>query len=132
MSKVIEMFGQFSSEEEKNAFIEAQFATITNQNKQIEQLKAEKLHLEILLRQSSVPTIGKPDERPTEEQICREQLRLLNEVSKSRELTAEEARKVDIYAKILTQSLATNKNKTSSVDGKSVEELLKLVGPDNG
>lgn len=126
------MFGSFKSEEEKTAFMEAQFATITNQNKIIEQLKSQIANLESSLRQSNIPTSGKVDERPTEEQICREQLRILNEQSKARELTAEEARKVDIYAKILTQSLATNKKKSSPVDGKSIDELLKLVGPDNG
>jgi hypothetical protein len=92
MSKIEEIFGKFSNDEEKENFLLAQFTTITNLNKQIEELKAKNRHLEELLKKAPLPTVqSAPDKLSSELQICRDQLTRLNEVSKERELTAEES-----------------------------------------
>jgi hypothetical protein len=130
MSKIEEIFGQFRSEAEKDDMLAAQFSTIASLNRQIEELKAEKKQLEANFKVSKVQTPQNIEEiEPYELQICREQLRLLRDLSLDRELTAEEARKTDIYAKILLQSKPSTK-KNSSLDGKSTAELLKLVQED--
>lgn len=130
---MIDLFGKLGSEEEKLAYLDAQFKTITNLNKQIEQLKAEKKHLEELLKETPLPVLGtdiNTSDDPEEIKICKDQLKMLNGVSKDRELTMEEARKVDIYAKILLQNKDPNKKKPSVVDKMTTQELLRLVESD--
>lgn len=130
---MIDLFGKLGSEEEKLAYLEAQFELITKLNKQIEQLKIEKKHLEELLKKSPLPVVGidtNQSDEPEEIKICKDQLKLLHNVSQDRELTMEESRKVDIYAKILLQSKDTDKKKASPVDNMTTKELLKLVGTD--
>ncbi len=134
MSKITEIFGSFASEEQKEQFMAAQLQTITNLTKQVEQLKREKKHLEELLKKAPLPNLEPADkqqeERSYQEQICIDQLKMLNGISKDRELTAEEARKVEIYSKILLAGRDQNKKKRSAVDEMSTEELLKLVETD--
>lgn len=129
MSKVSEIFGSFKSEKEKEDFMNAQFATITNLTKQVEDLKAKNKHLQELLSKSPLPTIEKTEENsvPEEIRICREQLKLLQNVSQDRELTMEEARKVEIYSKIITQAKDPSKKAKSPLDGLSTEQLLKIA-----
>lgn len=127
-SKIESIFGKKTLEEWEN-FAEAQFQVITNLNKEINQLKQEKKHVEELLK-SSVPTLPSATEDTVspEEQICRDQLRLLNSSSKERELSAEEARKVDVYTKLLISlSNSSGKKKPSEIDHLKNEDLLKLV-----
>lgn len=131
MAKIIDLFGSFKTEEEKMAFMEAQLATITSLNKQLEQEKLKIKQLEASLKEK-MPTVDGSIEKDGiviayEEQICKEQLRVLNETSFSRELTAEEARKVEIYAKILIQSKGKEAKKADPLDKLDTKELLKLV-----
>lgn len=128
MSNLYDLFGNMENIEDIKKYAEAQFSVITNLNKQIEQLKNEKKHLEELLKQSSLPSVSEKTSDEAEEiTICKVQLKLLNGISKDRELTIEECRKVDIYAKILLQSNDSSKKKRSNIDKLSTEELLKLV-----
>lgn len=128
MSNLYDLFGNMENIEDIKKYAEAQFSVITNLNKQIEQLKNEKKHLEELLKQSPLPSVSEKTSDEAEEiTICKVQLKLLNGISKDRELTIEECRKVDIYAKILLQSNDPSKKKKSNIDKLSTEELLKLV-----
>lgn len=131
MSNIEELFGKFESEQEKKDFMSAQFEVITSLNKQIEQLKAEKIHLERLLKEATpilavLPVKG-DEELSTEQKICKEQLLILKAQSDLRELTAEEARKVETYSKILQATKDPNKKPKSSVENLPIAELLKLV-----
>lgn len=130
-SNIIELFGKMDTDQEKLDFMTAQFEVITSLNKQVDQLKIEKRHLEQLLK-DAVPVINilptKEQETLTEEQrICKEQLVLLKSFSQGRELTMEEARKVEIYSKILFQTQDKNKKSKSQVDDLPIADLLKIV-----
>lgn len=131
MSKIIELFGNLDGDEEKLAFMESQFLVITNLNKQLEQIKMEKLHLERLLKDATQNLTSLPlkedSDITTEQRICKEQLLLLKTVSEGRDLTLEECRKVEIYSKILNMGKDPNKKIKSSVEGLPIGELLKLV-----
>lgn len=130
MSKVTDVFGQFGSDEEKEQFMAAQLQTINNLTKQVEQLRKEKKQLEDQVKKSATPSSAsdkQQDEISFQDQICKEQLRLLNSVSLERELTAEEARKVEIYSKILAGPKTSDKKQSSPVDNMTQGELLKLV-----
>lgn len=128
MSKIESIFGK-KTLEEWESFAEAQFQVITNLNKEINQLRQEKKQIEELLKTSVVPLAPTLEDTVSpEEQICRDQLRLLNSVSKERELTSEECRKVDIYTKlVISLSNFTGKKKPSEIDHLKNEDLLKLV-----
>jgi len=129
LATIIDLFGKFKTDDEKMAFLEAQLATITTLNKQLEQEKLKTRQLEQLLKEK-VPAIDGSVEKntiPYEEQICLTQLSVLNDSSKSRELTAEEARKVEIYSKILIQAKNKDIKKPDALDKLDTKELLKLV-----
>ncbi len=130
MSNIIDIFGKLKSEEEKMEFLSAQLAVINRQGKEIDQLKSEKKHLEQLLK-AKVPaidgTIAKEEMGTPEELICIEQLKMLKSFSEDRELTLEETRKVEIYAKILFQGKNGNKKSNPAVDKMTTEQLLSIV-----
>lgn len=128
MAKVESIFGKFKTEEEKNAYIEASFQTIQEQNKKITTLEAKVRQLEGLLTKTA-PVIAIPEDKitPSEEQICRDQLKGLNSVSKERELTLEETRKVEIYSKILAALAGQNKQAPNQAEGMDLGQLLELV-----
>jgi hypothetical protein len=131
MSKIKDIFGQFQSDEDREAFMSAQFSAITNLTKQLEEAKAKIRHLEELIKKSPLPTAQSDsvasDKDSDELLICKEQLSRLNDVSKDRELTLEETRKVEIYSKIVNQAKDSSKKAKSPVDSLSTEELLNLV-----
>lgn len=125
MSNLNNMGLEFKEYAELKQFAEAQQKTILTLSKQIKQKDEEIKHLQKLLSDST-PVIK--DESPLilntesmdEEAICRMELRKLRECSVERELTLEEAKKVDIYTKLLINL----KNKdTKPVKEKEVKEL---------
>lgn len=138
MSNIIDMFANLKSDDDRAKFVEAAFVTIKNLNKDVETLRAQNKHLESVIKESLPAidgTIAKEDSiYSPEEQICIEQIKMLKGFSRDREVTIEEARKLDIYCKILLQKAgAAGKRSNPEVDKKSVEELLKIVEdkPDN-
>jgi hypothetical protein len=62
-----------------------------------------------------------------EESIAKMELKKLRDASLARELTMEEARKVEIYAKLLLQLKGQKQNKVPDTKTKSSAELLSLV-----
>ena len=63
-----------------------------------------------------------------QEEICKIQLRKFLDLSKDRELTLEEARKVEIFSKILFGfKNKEDKDKDDTTKKLSSDELLKLV-----
>lgn len=128
MSKITSIFGNFESNEERETFMQAQFTTITNLTKQLEDSRQKIRHLEELLKEAT-PTIIEHvvDDISNEEKIAIEQLTLLKMESNERSLTLEETKRVDMYAKLLIQLRSLNKNKPMSALPKDPKELLKLV-----
>ena len=132
------MFQQFKDMSELQAYASALNETILNLAKQIDTLKAEnqKLKDQVKNNISIVPddhrlVEAKPKfETDDEETICRTQLRMLRDISLERELTLEECRKYDVYAK----SLQTIKNapKTVIVQASKISDKELLSIAENG
>lgn len=120
---------------ELRVFSEAQQKTILKLSKKNKELEEEVSHLKKLL-ESQTPLIqtdtsaGLPAEKfltSDQEAICRMELNKLKQNSFDRELTLEEAKRVDIYSKIL--NVLENSPKTIKVETKSIpsQDLMSLV-----
>ncbi len=98
------MIAQFKSLEDLQAFAKAQQKTLIDMTKKLRASEDEIKHLKKLL-EGAVPLVNPPTKvtfsAHDEEQIAREQLFLLKTISKDKELTMEEAKKVEIFSKIL-------------------------------
>lgn len=119
---------------ELQAYADAQFKTITGQNKTINSLKEQIVALEKLLshKDLSVPAQANVIQFPNyaisnEEQICIEQIASLRMASGNRELTMEECRKLEVYAKILLSLRNKEKDIDTTSKKMSTDELLKLT-----
>jgi polyhydroxyalkanoate synthesis regulator phasin len=119
------MLAEYKDVVQLRAFAEAQFRTISELSKKIQNLEEENTHLKSLLEQTNPLSIGDAQKSSEllldvtdEEFICRTQLKILKELSAKTELTKEEAQKVQIYSDIL-RSL----NKKSDQDEVKAEVL---------
>lgn len=122
------------------AYSNAQTNTIIELSRKLKGAQDEISHLKKLL-EGSVPLI-KPEGSSNsitsnagdQEYICRTEINKLRDISRDRELTLEECKKLDIYSKIL-KDLASNPPKYNESEAKkaSTAELLALVktGEDN-
>lgn len=134
MTGIEELMKSFSEITELQVFCEQQHATILELTKKIDALKAKNKQLEDLL-QTKVPLIGeyKPIvqagriDEAYEENICRIELKKLHDVSLERALTMEEARKVEIYSKLLIAINQKPKNDIIDTEKIKTEDLLRLV-----
>ena len=129
------MLDEVKTLSELRAFSEAQQKTIVKISKKNKELENEIVHLKKLL-ESQTPIIKTEAENQSvgekfltsdQEAICRMELNKLKQVSFERELTLEEAKRVDIYSKIL--NVLENSPKTIKVETKnaSSQELISLV-----
>jgi hypothetical protein len=129
------MLDEIKTLSELRAFSEAQQKTIVKISKKNKELENEIVHLKKLL-ESQTPIIKTEAENQSvgekfltsdQEAICRMELNKLKQVSFERELTLEEAKRVDIYSKIL--NVLENSPKTIKVETKnaSSQELISLV-----
>lgn len=122
------MVEQYKSMGELVEFSEAQFKTIVEQTKKITELQNEIEHLKSMLVSTTpilnVPSLVAIDD---EETISRVQLHKLKEISQVRELTLEEARKLEIYSKIINQ--IENRPKKNAIPTKGVtnEDLVRQL-----
>lgn len=125
--KMLESIKDFA---ELQAFSNAQNKTIIELNKRLREREEETKHLKKLL-EGSVPLIKEKKEGQFEsndqEYICRTEINKLRDISGDRELTLEEAKRFDIYCKILKD--LTNAPKTIEIKSKNLsdEQLLALV-----
>jgi uncharacterized protein (DUF1800 family) len=100
------------------------------QNRIIEKLRAENEELKArlaALQQNKLANIG--SKVPTEELICIEQIELLRAKSLGRELTLEEAKKLDLFVKNLrlAREQATQVIDTVDYQNLSQEELENIA-----
>lgn len=133
ISNFDKMVGQFKNMAELQNYCNAQYKTIAELNRQINQYKDEKLSLEKMLKDTvhalppanivEFPKYGVPPE----EEICLQQLHILNRVSNNRELTLEEVRKCEIFSKILVNLKQVPKDIEAPSKNLSNEDLLKLA-----
>lgn len=128
------MIDQFKNFDDLSAFARAQQKTLVELTKKNKKYEEEIKHLKKLL-EGAVPVIAsnKPIEfgANDEESIAREQLFRLKQLSTEKELTLEEAKRVEIFVKILTGP----KDKMRTIEAKSKNlsdnELLKLLPGSN-
>jgi hypothetical protein len=123
-------FSSFVNDGERMLLAEAQDKTIVNQSKRITQLEAEVNHLMLKLKQAALPASQQASpivSMNDEENIARMELRKLRDTCLVRELTMEETRKVEIYAKLL--NTLNNPTKKLVIDTKKLnsEQLLSAL-----
>lgn len=98
---------RFQNIEEWQTFAEAQQQLLIQLNKKLFEKEEEIEHLKKLLSDSTTPLLEESKnkllntEEKDEEAICRMELFKLRQESTTRVLTLEEAKKVDIYSKLL-------------------------------
>lgn len=130
MAKVSDIYGPTKTLEEKDAFIEAQHKTINQLTDQIRSLEEKNRQLESMMVKT-IPVLGEPQkssyDTTEEEFIAREQLKMFALIATEREFTMEEARKIDIYAKLLMAIKQQDKKVASPAEKLSPAQLLKLV-----
>ncbi len=133
-SSVDKMSKQFKELSELKAYSDAQYITIIDLNKQINKLKEEKLHLEEMVK--TIPLApaapGAIIQFPTysisdEEKICIEQIAKLKSSSSSAIFTLDEARRLEIFTKVLACIRGKEKDIDGSAKKLSTDELLKLA-----
>jgi hypothetical protein len=119
---------------EVKAFSQAQSKTIIELSRKNKEQADEIVHLKKLL-EGSVPLMKeKKSEIITgnndQEFLCRTEINKLRDISLDRELSLEEAKKLDIYSKILAN--LSNPTKTVKVESqtKSTDELLRIISSD--
>jgi hypothetical protein len=129
------MLQNYKDMAELQAFAEAQYTTIVTLTEQNQTLKEEITHLKTLL-ESTAPLL--PTEVRTErllvsdeEAISKIQLEKLRDVSLTRELTLEEAKRFEIFYKVLNSVRSNTKTYESSVKKLGSTELLALLEDNN-
>lgn len=112
----------------------AQNTTILQLSKKLKKLEEERNHLKQLLESSvpilnddSKPQLGEKFLTSSEESICVMQLEKLRDISVERELTLEEARRVEIFSKVLSASRNSPKVIEFNTKHRSNEELLAIL-----
>lgn len=131
------MILDFKNEAELRKFADAQNKTIIELTKKLAQAEADKKHLQELLN-GVVPATGMDLVVDTavrineEELICRQQLSMLRRISDNQQLTLEEARKVEIYTKLLAQLTRSNpQDINTSAKNLTDSELIKKLQNDS-
>lgn len=131
MSDIDKIVGQLKDISELQAYADAQYTTIVKQNKTINELQDKVKSLELVVAGISTPGSNIVQfpmlNISPEEEICIKQLEMLRLSSSGRELTLEEARKTEIYTKILTTIRSNIKDVNGKFEKVSTDELLKLT-----
>jgi len=130
MKKIDDLEKSFTELQE---YSDTQFRTIVELKKQLEAAKEESKSLKKML-EGNLPQLGistsqiAPLGISNEQLICETQIALLKERAVSRELTLEEAKKLQIYTTILSDIRKNHEDIPDlSVQKLSDDELLKLV-----
>ena len=120
---------QFSELVELQAYSNAQTKTIIDLTKKLKAAEDEVKHLKLLL-DKSVPMLqpeGLKNSATDEETIARQQLYYLKLKSEKDELTLEEAKRVEIYTRMLTQINNSPKSLDAKAKNLKTEDLLALA-----
>ena len=136
MDKMLERFKDMSSLQK---YAEAQYKTILSLSRRVKVLEEENVELKDILEKST-PLVNEDKKNfvayqveasSDEEMIAKVQLARMKEISMDRELTLEEAKRVEIFTKILA-----NKGSNSSIaiqtQKMNSDDLLKMLDNDTG
>lgn len=119
---VDDMFKQFKSDIEKNEYLQAQMSTIAELQRKNKKLQEELNALKEQVKLPAVPKAPQVSLLSDEEETAQNEIKRLRERSYEKELTLEEAKKLEIYSKIL---IAKNKK-----EGDPGEREVKEMQPD--
>lgn len=122
---------------EMQAFLSAQQKTIIELNKKVNSLEQENIKLKKTIASTDLEAKKNDDKQfkanvSDEQAICEMQLSILRDRSIEGELTLEESKKVELFAKLLLQLRNPEKKDEVKVKGMNSEDLLKLVLVDGG
>lgn len=127
----------FTDISELQAYTNAQYQTIIELSKKCHTLEEERNHLRKLL-ENGTPLIKENNslielftDVSDEEAICRMELKKLKVVSIERELTLEEAKRTEIYTKLLVSLRDKTKEETPSEKRLDDASLIALLTDDN-
>jgi hypothetical protein len=133
MSSIDELAKNFKSLKELRQYCNSQYSVILSLNKKIVQVEEENKHLKELLAKST-PILDNSSgqlevykDLTDELAVCIMQIKIMREKSLAGELTFEDAKKLDIYTKLLIQLKTGKKPEEAATKALSDEELLKLI-----
>lgn len=134
MSTIDQLAANFKSLKELRQYCNSQYLVINSLNKKIVILEEENKHLkEMLTKSTPILDAGNGSleiyKNITDElAVCLMQIKLLRErCANGNELTFEEAKKLDIYTKLLIQLKQGDKPKENLAETISEEELIKIL-----
>ena len=140
MLSIDDLAKEYQTIEEWKALAQAQQKQVNTLTKKVKELEAEKKDLKKQIEQvpaKSTQVIEFPGQsnillKSDVETIAQVQLQKLKEISFDRELTLEEAKRVEIFNKVIL----SNKVKSNDIDAQSKEfseeELIGLLADDSG
>lgn len=137
-NSILDISNTFKDYAELKTFAESQYKLILELSKKINKLEQEKASVEKLLKEvdkeakKEIIREQNKGKAPIsdEEQICIDQLKLLNEMSTGIELNMEQSKKVEIFTKLLLALRAKTPEEKKDLFNPSSfkdEDLLKLV-----
>lgn len=135
MSVFDEMMKQYKDMSSLQDFAEAQHRTIIELTKKLSDSEEKRKQVERMLG-TNLPTTSNSLIKPGvfedhEENICRMELKKLHDLSMERTLTLEEAKKVELYTKLLLAlDIAARKKEPKDITDVSTDELLAIVEMD--
>lgn len=132
---VDKMAEAFTTVEELKSYSQAQYQTILDLSKKLKRSEAEldilREKLENLSKQTNnTEALNKEMgifDITDEETVCLTQLALLKNLALSRELTTEEAKKFEIYHKVISSIRNRKPAKENNLAELSTEDLVKLI-----
>lgn len=135
MSKIEDMMQEFKDLAELKDFTRAQHESIMNLTRKVKKLEEEKSELESMLVGKLPSNLNSSsliqDVGAYEETICRMELKKLHDRSLEQQLTYEEAKKVEIYTKLLISINSKEKKEDLGAGKIETGDLLKLVVDNN-
>jgi hypothetical protein len=138
-----ELAKSYKTMEELQIYCQSQFRQILNLSKKIKELEDKNTDLTRKVKEGSVVTVAQQKDlsspitgasllvKDDAKTIAQVQLKLLKEMSFDRELTLDEAKRVEIFNKIANAQ--EEKPKTFKADAKTLntDDLLSLIEKDN-
>lgn len=134
IDKMLEQIKDFASLQK---YAEAQYKTILSLSRRVKILEEENIELKDLLEKST-PLLDEEKKNfiayqveasSDEETISKVQLARIKEISMDRELTLEEAKRVEIFTKILS-SKGSSSSVTIQTQKMNSDDLLKMLDND--
>ncbi len=131
--KTKKYLNNFKTEEELQAYVDAQQHSFIEVSKKVKNLEDEnenlKKKIEKLKLEQTKSTISSLEASETShsEIICLSQIELLKKRTEERELTYEESKKFEIYTKIYQQIRTAKKTNNEELEKLSNDELLSVI-----